>query len=57
MILVTNMYNLKKIGKKYLETSRNLLQYYRELLALNDEDNLIGFPAIDDTSLSFECNI
>ena len=57
MILVTNMYNLKKIGQKYLETSRNLLQYYRELLALNDEDNLIGFPAIDDTSLSFEYNI
>ena len=48
MLIVTPMYNLKEYSDTYLETSRNVWQYYRDEPALADNSNVIDF--LDDNN-------
>ena len=48
---VMSMYNLIEYSIHYLQTPGSLWQYYRIQLALNDNGNIVYFPANDDTSL------
>ena len=48
------MYNLIEYSENYSQRPGSLSQYYRDQPALNDDDNIIGFPVNDDTSFSFK---
>ena len=48
------MYNLKEYSGTYWKTSESLQQYYRDGLALED-NNIIDFLANNNTSIS--CNL
>ena len=52
--VVMNMYNLIEYSENYSQGPGSLSQYYRDQPALNDDDNIIGFPVNDDTSFSFK---
>ena len=49
-----NVYNLIEYSENYPQTSESSWQYYRNQPALNNDDNIIDFPANDDTSLLFK---
>ena len=49
-----NMHNLIEYSENYSQTSGSLWLYYRDQRALDNNGNIIGFPANDDTSLSFK---
>ena len=48
------MYSLIECSENYSPTCGSLWWYYRDQPALNDDDNIIIFPASDDTSLSYK---
>ena len=39
----------------HLNISRNLWQYYRDELALDNNNNIIDFPGDNNHSISFKC--
>ena len=47
-------YKLIKYSDAYLKTSESLWQYYRDELALDNNDNIIGFSANSNNSISFK---
>ena len=49
-----NMYNLIEYSENYSQTSGSFWLYYRDQPTLDNNSNLIDFPANDDTSLSFK---
>ena len=49
------MYNLIEYSNAYSKTSRGLWQYYRDEPALENNGNIIDFPANDSKSISFKC--
>ena len=51
---VINMYSLIECSGNYSPTCGGLWWYYRDQPALNDDGNIINFPANDDTSLSYK---
>ena len=48
------MYNLIKYSDAYLQTSARLWQCYRNEPAVDNEDNIIGFPADNTNSSLFK---
>ena len=53
--IVMPMYNLIEYSNAYSKTSRGLWQYYRDEPALENNGNIIDFPANDSKSISFKC--
>ena len=49
-----NMHNLIEYSENYSQTSGSFWLYYRDQPTLDNNSNLIDFPANDDTSLSFK---
>ena len=47
------MYNLIKYSDAYSKTSESLWQYYRDERALDNNVNIIDFPANNNNSISF----
>ena len=47
------MYNLIEYGDDYLKTSGSLWQYYRDEPVLDNNNNIIDFPANNNNSISF----
>ena len=52
--LVMPMYNLIEYNDAYLNTSGSLWQYYRDEPALDNNGNIIDFPANNNNSASFK---
>ena len=52
--LVMPMYNLIEYNDAYLNTSGSLWQYYRDEPALDNNGNIIDFPADNNNSASFK---
>ena len=48
------MYNLIENSDIYCKTSGSLWQYYRDESALNNNNNIIDFPADNNNSASFK---
>ena len=48
------MYNLIEYSYAYSETSGSLWQYYRDEPALDNNNNIIDFPANNNNSTSFK---
>ena len=51
---VMPMYNLIEYSDAYSKTSGSLWQYYRDEPALDNNDNIIDFPANNSNSISFK---
>ena len=49
-----NMVNLIKYSENCLQTSGSLWLCYRDQPALDKNSNIIDFPVIDDTIISFK---
>ena len=52
--IVISMYDLIEYSNVYLKTLGNLWQYYRDEPALNNNNNVIDFPANNSNSISFK---
>ena len=52
--IVMPMYNLIEYSDVYSKTSRSLWQYYRDEPALDNNKNIIYFPANNSKSISFK---
>ena len=52
--IIMPMHNLMEYNEVYLKTSRSLWQYCRDELALNNNNNLIDFPANNNKYISFK---
>ena len=48
------MFNLIEYSSAYWKTSGSLWQYYRDEPAIDDNNNIIGFPANNNNSNSFK---
>ena len=48
------MYNLIEYNNLYLKTSGSLRQYFRDEPALDNNNNIIGFPVNNNNSISFK---
>ena len=48
------MYNLIEHCDAYLKASQSLWQYYRDEPALDNNNNIINFPANNNNSISFK---
>ena len=48
------MYYLIEYSDAYLKTSGSLWQYYRDELALDNNNNIIDFPANNNNSILFK---
>ena len=48
------MYNLIEYSDAYSKTSESLWQYYRDKPALDNNNNIIDFPANNNNSISFK---
>ena len=48
------MYNLIENSDVYSKTSRSLWQYYRDEQALDNNDDIIDFPANNSNSILFK---
>ena len=55
--VVMDMHNLIEYSEHYLQTSGSLWLYCRDQQALDNNGSFTGFPANDDTSLSFKYEI
>ena len=51
---VMPMYNLIKYSDAYLKTSGSLWQYYRNEITLDNNNNIIDFPADNNNIISFK---
>ena len=51
-----SVYNLKECSDVYLKTSRSLWHYYRDEPDLDDDSNIIDFPAHNNDSVWFKFN-
>ena len=49
--IVMPMYNFIEHSDTYLKTSESLWQYYRYEPALDNNNNIIGFPANNNNSI------
>ena len=49
------IYNLIEYSDIYSKTSRNLWQYYRDELVLNNNNAIIDFPLNKNHSILFKC--
>ena len=49
-------YNLIEYSDAYSKTSGSLWQYHRDEPALNNNNNIIDFPADNNNSISFKLN-
>ena len=52
--LVMPVYNLIECSNAYSKTSGSLWQYYRDEPALNNNNNIIDFPASNNNSILFK---
>ena len=52
--IVMSMYNLIEYSDAYMKTSGSLWQYYRNEPALDNNNNIIDFPANNNNSISFK---
>ena len=52
--LVMPVYNLIEFRNAYSKTSGRLWQYYRDEPALNNNNNIIDFPANNNNSILFK---
>ena len=52
--LVMPVYNLIECRNAYSKTSGRLWQYYRDEPALNNNNNIIDFPANNNNSILFK---
>ena len=52
--IVMPMYNLIEYSDAYSKTSESLWQYYRHKPALDNNNNIIDFPANNNNSISFK---
>ena len=52
--IVISMYDLIEYSNVYLKILGNLWQYYRDEPALNNNNNVIDFPANNSNSISFK---
>ena len=51
------MYNLTEYSDNYLKTSGNLWQYCKDILAVNDDSNIVEFNGANATdSFNFKAN-
>ena len=48
------MYNLIEYSEIYSKTSGSVWQYYRDETALENNNNIIDFPANNNNSISFK---
>ena len=49
-----SMYNLIEYSDAYSKTSQSLWQYYRDEPALDNNDDIIDFPANNSNSILFK---